>query len=239
VRTGRLIAGLCVVPCFVALLLSGCAHSPAPVTGGTTEASPAAVPSPGQSTREARRARRAKDDAADVAAGAVALPEALAQRHADALAAIEAGHHEEAEAALEEVIAAAPELTGPRINLALLYVRTGRLAEAQSALEQALALRPASAAAETQLGVVLRMRGRFAEAEQAYLAALAADPAYANAHYNIGVLYDLYLQRPADALSHYEQYQSLSGAADEQVAKWIADLTRRHGGAKTAEASGE
>jgi Tfp pilus assembly protein PilF len=232
----------------VALLLAGCAHSPAPskqAAPGTAapvaQAAALQKPNARAETRREKRSRRARggDEAANAQAGVSAVPEAVAQRHAEAIAAIDAERYDEAEAALEEVVAAAPELIGPRINLAILYLRAARLEEAQAALEQALALEPGSAAAETQLGIVLRKRGRFAEAEQAYLAALAADPGYANAHYNIGVLYDLYLQRPTEALAHYEQFQALSGAPDEQVAKWIADLSRRNGEPKAAEAAQE
>ncbi|MEE8308357.1 MAG: hypothetical protein V3R81_13905, partial [Gammaproteobacteria bacterium] len=48
------------------------------------------------------------------------------------------------------------------------------------------------------------------------------------AHYNLGVLLDLYLKRPAEALPHYERYQTLAGE-DERVTKWIIDLRRRLG----------
>ena len=56
--------------------------------------------------------------------------------------------------------------------------------------------------------------------------AVTVSPEYALAHYNLGVLNELYLQRLDEALRHFENYQSLVGE-DEQVAKWIADLTRR------------
>lgn len=169
------------------------------------------------------------------AGSAVPVTEALARRNAEALALLDAQRYEEAEPVLKEIVAGAPALVTPRINLAIAYVRMGRIEEAQMALEEAVVLRPDSAAAHTQLGVVYRMRGQFEPAERAYLAAIAADPAHANAHYDLGVLYDLYMQRPVEALAHYEQYQTLAGSEDEQVKKWIADLSRRHGNTETAE----
>jgi tetratricopeptide (TPR) repeat protein len=74
--------------------------------------------------------------------------------------------------------------------------------------------------------MLLRRNGNFLEAEAAYLKAVTVSPDYALAHYNLGVLNELYLQRLEVALKHFETYQSLVGE-DKQVAKWIADLTRR------------
>ena len=42
----------------------------------------------------------------------------------------------------------------------------------------------------------------------AYRRALETDPSYALAHYNLGVLLDVYLRRGAEAIEHYEAYQS-------------------------------
>jgi Flp pilus assembly protein TadD len=89
-----------------------------------------------------------------------------------------------------------------------------------------LALKPDHPAALNQMGMLLRRNGKFLEAEAAYLKAVTVSPEYALAHYNLGVLNELYLQRLETALQHFEIYQSLVGE-DNQVAKWIKDLTRR------------
>ena len=217
----------------VALALAACAGAPV-----STETPPArtqsvsAVPSGPIDQPAGRKKSREKTPAPEEA---VPTPE-LAQRNAEALALLEGGRYDEAAAALREVVAAAPALVAPRINLALACMRGGKLEDAQSVLEEAVVLAPQNAVAQTQLGVVYRLRGRFQEAERAYLAALAADPAHANAHYDLGVLYDLYLQRPADALAHYQQYQALAGE-DEHVQKWIADLGRRSGATGAADST--
>jgi tetratricopeptide (TPR) repeat protein len=234
------------------LLLGACAGTPPVPAPATTDAATPVASTPGANDatdtahtatpapKKSRAERKAEKTAATAAATGQGQPvsEALAQRNAAAMTLLEAQRYEEAAPILKEIVAGAPALTGPRINLAIALMQSGKLEEAQGVLEEAVTLAPENAAANTQLGIVYRMRGQFAPAERAYQAALAADPAYANAHYDLGVLYDLYLQRPADALAHYEQYQVLAGE-DEQVKKWIADLTRRsgegNGETKTAE----
>src|SRR5262245_10446611 len=81
------------------VLLAGCAHSP-PSPETTSEATQQATPPPAQDTRKAKRARRAKDgnEAVAAEAGATVVAEAVAQRHAAALAAIESERYDEAEA---------------------------------------------------------------------------------------------------------------------------------------------
>ena len=221
-----------------ALVLAGCAGAPVGGPSGATETgaaqSTSAVGGPSRPIEETpgRKKSRLKPLLQE---GAGAPTPELVQRHTEALALLEGERYDEAAAVLREIVATAPALIAPRINLSLACARAGRLEEAQSILEEAVVLAPQNAAAQTQLGVVYRMRGQLESAERGYLAALAADPQHANAHYDLGILYDLYLQRPADAIAHYEQYQALAGAEDEQVQKWIADLGRRSGETKTAE----
>jgi len=119
-----------------------------------------------------------------------------------------------------------PQYPGAYVNLAIIHTNNGDDAAAQAAIEGALALDPNHAAAWNLQGMLYRKNGKFTEAEAAYLKAVTASPDYALAHYNLGVLNELYLQRLETALLHFEQYQSLVGN-DEQVEKWIADLTRR------------
>jgi tetratricopeptide (TPR) repeat protein len=231
------------------LLLGACAGAPPVEVPATADAATPVASTAGGDARntaqtatpapkKSRAERKAEKTAATAAGQGQPVSEALAQRNAAAMTLLDAQRYEEAVPILKEVVAGVPALTGPRINLALALMQSGKLEEAQGVLEEAVTLAPENAAANTQLGIVYRMRGQFAPAERAYQAALAADPTYANAHYDLGVLYDLYLQRPADALAHYTQYQTLAGE-DEQVKKWSADLTRRsgdgNGETKTAE----
>jgi Tfp pilus assembly protein PilF len=149
--------------------------------------------------------------------------------HSRALSAIEAGDWLAAQVELEQLIAEFPAYPGPWVNLAIVFRQEARSTEALSAIERALALAPNHPAANNELGVLERKRGDFAAAESAYRRAIAADPDYALAHYNLGVLLDLYLRREAEALEHYEAYQLLVPAPDEEVGRWVVDLKRRLG----------
>ncbi len=143
-----------------------------------------------------------------------------------AASAMAAGDSIDAELRFQEFLLHYPQYPGAHVNLAIIFADRGDDAAARASLGDALALNPQHAQALNQLGMLERRGGDFLAAEAAYQQAVAADPEYALAHYNLGVLYDLYLQRLDAALQHYEAYQGLVGD-DEQVAKWIADLTRR------------
>lgn len=114
-----------------------------------------------------------------------------------------------------------------KFSRALADIQTGRLDKAEALLLDLVEQEPKLAAAHNNLGIVYRRRGEFDKAESAYSAALAAEPDNAKAHLNLGILYDIYLQQPAQALSHYEKYQSLSQGTDKEVALWIAELKQR------------
>ena len=120
-----------------------------------------------------------------------------------------------------------PQMTGAWANLGLIHLKARQWDKARNALQQALQLNPRHAPAWNYLGVVERNQGRFKQAEQAYIKAIDADAGYAPAWLNLGILYDIYLDRPAQALSRYQRYQKLTGDKDKKVAKWIIELRRR------------
>lgn len=157
------------------------------------------------------------------------VPARAMDAYSRALEAMRVADWTEAELELEQLTLAYPAYAGPHVNLGILYMATGRESDAEVALNHALSLNPQHAQAYNQLGILARRQGRFVAAEQAYQDAIAADGSYALAHYNLGVLLDLYLNRPADALIHYERYQALLPEADQTVAKWIVELRRRAG----------
>jgi len=195
---------------------------------------------------QGRRARRSEREAAELAVKAAGvgaasepIPEAALARYDRALAAIRGEDWLEAELELEQLTVEYPAYSGPHVNLALVYRHDGRRDDAQAELERALAIDPGHAAANNQLGILLREQGRFDEAERAYRRALATDPTHALAHYNLAVLLDIYLRRTAEALEHYETYQSSLAEPNEIVGRWIIDLRRRVGNGDAARVAQE
>jgi len=157
---------------------------------------------------------------------AATVPPAALTMFEQAAASMAGGDFLEAELRFKEFLMQYPGYPGAYVNLAIIHAGNGNDPAARDAIDAALAIEPNHPAALNQLGMLLRRNGNFPEAEAAYLKAVTVSPEYALAHYNLGVLNDLYLQRLDVAIQHFETYQSLVGE-DEQVAKWITDLTRR------------
>jgi tetratricopeptide (TPR) repeat protein len=187
------------------LLLAGCAG-----TGGTQQSASSAPDSVGA--------------AAD--AQVAAIPPQVLTLWEQATAAMASGDLLDAELRFKEFLLLYPDYPGAHVNLAIIHASNGNDAAVRESVDAALALDPNNPAALNQLGMLLRRNGNFLEAEAAYLKAVTSSPDYALAHYNLGVLNELYLQRLDVALQHFKTYQELVGG-DEQVEKWITDLTRR------------
>ncbi len=170
----------------------------------------------------------------------VAYPAAALERFEEAVLSMQAGDDLGAEVALRALTDRYPDYAGPLVNLGIIYARSGRTDAAVEALAKAIAVCSSCAPAYNELGVIQRRQGQFDAAEDSYLKALDADPDYALAHYNLGVLYDLYQQRTALALEHYETYTRLNDdpEAATEVELWIADLSRRLGQAERAALAG-
>jgi len=160
-------------------------------------------------------------------AGSVKVDPQAQAEFAQAVQALKNGRDDDALRILTGITRKYPGLAGPFTNLGLLYIKQGNYKEAKQALLQATTIKPDDAVAYNHLGVVYRELGEFKQAQQAYETALKLNPDYADAHLNIGILYDVYLGDLAQALTHYEKYQSLSSNPDGKVAKWIVDLKRR------------
>jgi len=179
-------------------------------------------------TRESAESQQ-RSDAELAVEGELAAPVIPAEAltlYEQATAVMAAGDYVDAELRFKEFVLLYPDYPGAFVNLAIIHANNENDEETRAALDAALALDPDHPAALNQMGMLLRRNGNFLEAEAAYLKAVTVSPDYALAHYNLGVLNELYLQRLEVALKHFETYQSLVGE-DKQVAKWIADLTRR------------
>ena len=110
-----------------------------------------------------------------------------------------------------------------------MYLKANNFEAAERAFKHAVERDANSAIANNYLGVSQRNLGKFKDAEAAYLAAVTADDNYAAAHLNLGVLYDMYLQQPEQALTHYARYQQLQTTPDTKVGSWVKELRTRLG----------
>ena len=190
------------------LLVAGC--------GGSTAVRSSSTPQQATGTEQATDGRQLEET----------VPPAVLTLFEQAASSMAAGDFIDAELRFKEFLLQYPEYPGAYVNLAIIHAASDDDTAARVAIDAALALQPEHAAALNQLGMLLRRNGKFLEAEAAYLKAVTVSPEYALAHYNLGVLNELYLQRLDAALQNFETYQSLVGE-DKQVARWIADLTRR------------
>lgn len=155
------------------------------------------------------------------------VPVDIKKSYSRALKLMKKERYDEAETLLLAISEEAPNLAGPYINLGIIYARDNRGPEAEKAFLKAIQIKPDNAPTYNQLGILYRESGRFKEAQAAYEKALAIKPDYAYAHLNLGITFDLYLQQPQQALTHYEAYQQLQKKEDRQVKLWIIDLKRR------------
>lgn len=144
-----------------------------------------------------------------------------------ALALMQAKDMQAAAEKLHDLIEHYPQMTGAWANLGLIHMKAGEWEKARHSLQQAISLNPNHAPVYNYLGVVYRNLGQFKESEQAYKKAIDIDPGYAIVWLNLGILYDIYMDKPAQALPQYEQYQHLNANADSKVRKWIVELKRR------------
>ncbi|WP_334078422.1 tetratricopeptide repeat protein [Microbulbifer sp. M83] len=166
-------------------------------------------------------------------ASRVSVPGAARSGMAQARELLESGDAAAAEKRLLGLTAEWPELSGLWLNLGIVQRHLEKYTEAEQSLRSAIAANDDNVFAWNTLGALLRDRGQFDAAEQHYRGALERWPDFAAAHRNLGILYDLYLQRPQEALQHYRRAQELhqlrdpEQEPDRQLAGWIVDLERR------------
>ncbi len=144
-----------------------------------------------------------------------------------AIQSLELGQQDKAMDELRQVVSLAPNLSVPHNNLGILYKRKGLLDKAIEEYKQALRLKPDYTEAYNNLGIAYREKGMFKEAETAYHEALRLKSDLVEAHYNLGVLYELYLNRPTEAIQHYKDYLRLGGPKTQEVELWISVLQQK------------
>ncbi len=66
------------------------------------------------------------------------------------------------------------------------------------------------------------------KAEEEYLNSISIQPDFPDPFLNLGILYEMYLDRPEEALKNYKEYVRLGGKR-EDVLVWIEILEKRTG----------
>ncbi|MDZ4383998.1 MAG: tetratricopeptide repeat protein, partial [Nitrospirota bacterium] len=73
-----------------------------------------------------------------------------------------------------------------------------------------------------------RENGEFKKAEEDYLQSIGIRPDFPDPFLNLGIVYELYLDKPDEALKNYKEYVRLGGNR-EDVLVWIDILEKRTG----------
>lgn len=128
---------------------------------------------------------------------------------------------------LTQLIDADPKLSGAILNLGIVATKQQKTELAEQYFKQAIDTNKNNLEAYNQLGVLYRSQGKFTLAEETYQQGLTIWDQYGPLHYNLGILYDLYMNRPSDALRHYKAFQALQKQPDKRVALWIKTLERK------------
>lgn len=144
-----------------------------------------------------------------------------------AVQSLELGQEDKAIDELQQVAALQPNLSVPHNNLGILYKRKGLLDKAIEEYKKAIQLKPDYAEAYNNLGMAYREKGLFKEAEMAYRDALRLKSDLVETHYNLGILYELYFNRPTEAIQHYKDYLRLGGPKKQEVELWISVLQQK------------
>lgn len=151
----------------------------------------------------------------------------LQRDFSEAVALLRGGDTDNARTLFERLHQSHPERTGPLANLGIIAMEEGDTSAAEAYFRQVIALDPQHSTALTHLGVIARERGEFDQAETLYRQALEADPNHLPAMLNLAILLDIYLGRLEEALSLYEQYQSLAEEPNPRLKDWIFDVRNR------------
>lgn len=94
--------------------------------------------------------------------------------------------------------------------------------------EDTVAVMPEDPEMHNSRGILFREKGEFKKAEEDYLRSIAIQPDFRDAFLNLGILYELYLDRPEEALKNYKEYLKLGGNK-EDVIVWIDILKKKTG----------
>jgi tetratricopeptide (TPR) repeat protein len=206
-------------------LLAACAQ---PLPTKPSPAKPTAVASSKPATKAAAKpaakpATKPADKPVETIPEVVEAPKTPEQRFDTAVGLMKSKKNKDAEKVLVDLIKEAPEYSGVWTNYGILLAKGKQRDKAMTMLGQAVGLNPKNVTALNWLGSLQREAGQFAQAETTFLKALAVKPDDARTHFNLGLLYDVALNQPAAALTHYQAAQKT--LPDPRLKVWIARLT--------------
>ncbi len=147
---------------------------------------------------------------------------------------MEAGIHEESEAAYRKALELQPELSKAHLNLGNLLRRTGRIGEAVIVYGKARELAPGSPEPLVCLGLAAQESGDVAGAVRWYRAALKQDPGHAGARNNL----NLAMKYHADPEHNLQQARARAGRAPGQRRAELGLAKALWEAGKAAESSG-
>jgi tetratricopeptide (TPR) repeat protein len=211
---GAIIDGRTAILCVLACWLIGCASGPHPAGPGA----------PNKLIKES------------TGATTLLLKGDLRSNYRQGLSYLDQGELDKAQQVFESLIQSNPDRIELHNALGVLYRRRGLIEKALGEYQRAITLSaksPAVASEQTgvselynNIAIAYREHGEFKKAEESYRKAIALNPKFASAYYNLGVLYDLYLNRPQEAVRFYQDYERLAGK-NETMDVWIMDLEKR------------
>lgn len=130
---------------------------------------------------------------------------------------------------LNEVVAIEPGLSGPWVMRGNIALDNDDLEAAKVHFGKAIEINEKNINAYLPLAKIQRELGQFIEAQNTYAKALSVWPDFPEAHLNLGILYDLYLNKPAQAQKHMEAYVFLVKEPTQKVSVWLNEIRQRTG----------
>ncbi|MEO0442128.1 MAG: tetratricopeptide repeat protein [Pseudomonadota bacterium] len=155
------------------------------------------------------------------------IPQAAIDEYQTVLALIDAKEWQNAQTMLQQMQAAYPRLHSLKASLGWIYWQSGETEKAIQELQAAIDTEYLyKSDAYNYLAIIYREQGQFLRSEALYKEALGIWTGDKKLYQNLGILYELYMNRLADALAQYQQAQAID-SKDKQLNGWIKSLNRR------------
>lgn len=149
------------------------------------------------------------------------------------------GKYDKALVLFDEIVLQQPKFAAAHINRGIALAGLQRNADALAAIETGLKLRPKTprtiSAAYNQAGMLYRKNQQLDAARKTYEKAIRADETFDLPQFNLAVLYDVALNQPGNALTHYAKFQALQDTPDPAIQTWMRIIEKDLAGDTAAE----